>query len=1520
MGNIIGLDLGPNSIGWAVLRSEQNSESEKFLSAILDAGSRIIPMDGATLSDFNKGVSASGAQERRSYRSAHRMRARMILRRDRLHRVLNVLGFLPLHYESSIDFDHHLGQFISGEEPKIAWIKDENGKFNFAFMESFNDMIQDFATNNPEMVANGRKIPYDWTIYYLRKKALTQKISKGELSWILLNFNQKRGYFQLRGEEDENESEDKKKEFYSLKVIKVEQTDEKKGNDYWYNIILENGWIYRRPSSVFPNWEGTMKDFIVTTVLDKDGKPKLNKDGSVKRSFSSPKPDDWTLVKKKTEKDIKDSHKTSGAYIYDTILSNPTQKIRGKLISAIEREFYKVELISILNKQKEFHQELNNKDLYIQVIQNLYSKNINRQKILENRDIVYFLVNDLIFYQRPLKTKKSLIAECPYEYHNYTDKKTGEIKKSYVKCIAKSNPIFQEFRLWQFIRNIKIYQREKEVEGRMKVDEDVTSEFLSSHEDYARLFDYLNVQKSIDQDSLFKNYFKIKKGRGGTKLPYRWNYVEDKVYPCNETGALISKYLKNAKIETTLQEFGADFEYSLWHILYSVDSKEESKTALRTFQHKNDLPDSFREAFINFPTLKKEYGAYSEKAIRKFLCVMRQGHHWDAYAFEKSQLKERIDKIINTDIEFEDVNKRTRDNTSGLNVIDDFQGLPLWQASYVVYGRHSESSDVHHWSSPDDLQQYINNFKNNSLRNPIVEKVVLETLRVVLDLWKKYKSIDEIHIEMARELKSNADKRRNQTLQILNNENTNIRIKRLLQEFSNPEYGIEGVRPYSPMQQEILKIYEDFVLNDNIIPSEEEDILKKFRESDPKKQPTKNEVLRYKCWLEQKYKSPYTGEIIPLSKLFTTAYEIEHIIPKALYFDDSFSNKVICESAVNKLKDKRLASVFIRQEGTRKVETGFGNTVEIFSYKEYKQFVSDHYNNDKNRKKLKNLLADEVPASFMNKQLNDTRYIAKYIKDVLSNVVREEGEDAVTTKNILVCTGNVTDRLKDDWGLKQIWNRMMLPRFERLNEKKECSHFTAFNERYQATLPCMPLEFQRGYNIKRIDHRHHSMDAIVIACANRNIVNYLSNVSSTDDDKMLKRIDLRNILCDKQCTDDNGNSYRFIIRKPWNTFTMDVQKALESIVVSFKQKQRILTKATNYYQHYDSEGKKIMMKQTQGDHWAIRKPLHKETVSGVINIRLSGTLTLTNALENVNMIVDKQLKKKIKELRAFNYDDKLILKYFKDNSNNWKNTDFKNIPVYYFTEETGKKNDRLTANRKPVDSSFTEKFILKSIADKSIQNILLGHLKNNKNDPELAFSPDGIDEMNKNIVELNGGKQHKPIFKVNVSESLGLKYNVGDTEAKKKKYVEAAANTNLYFAVYISESGERSFASTPLNEAIELLKDNLPPVPEYDARGNKLYFYISPNDLVYVPTEEEIERGFVEAPYDQTRIYKMVSCTESECLFVPINIATPLLKTIELGSNNKSGRAWSGEMIKNICVPLKISRLGEIKDQSVKLR
>ena len=1504
--HILGLDLGTNSIGWAVINVSKNEEDKEQLDGINCDGVRIIPMDAAVLGDFDKGNSKSQTADRTQYRSMRRLYERGKLRRERLHRVLALLSFLPLHYSKQLD---RYGKFIAATEPKLPWYKDEQGHWSFLFQESFNEMLTDFYQNQPELLSRGQKIPYDWTIYYLRKKALTQKISKEELAWILLNFNQKRGYYQLRGEEEQVRPSKTRQYFDSQIVTDIIDTNQTYKGMKVLSVILENGTKGKIFKKEIPNWIGQKKDIIATVDLDKDGNDKYDEAGELSCRFKIPTEQEWEeqweLIKAKTQNDLDVSGKTVGVYIYDTLLQMPKQKIRGKLVRTIERNYYKDELRQILEKQKEFHSEFQNRDLYEACLGELYPQNDAHRNLISTRDLIYLFVDDILFYQRPLKSKKSLIADCPYEEHTHTDKDTGEVRHFGIKCIAKSHPLFQEFRLWHFLSNLRIYQKEKIINGKLCLDVDVTSEFLKSEDDYINLFDWINQQKSIKQDSFFKcSLFGLKKNNIAN---YRWNYVEDKTYPGNETRALILSHLEKAEIS-------ADFltrekEEALWHILYSISDKEELKKALKSFAQKQGFDKRFVEEFLKTPPFPKDYGAYSYKAIKKLLPLMRMGKYWNENEIDE-QTRDRIDKIISGEYD-ETIRTRVREKAIHLDKVSSFKGLPLWLACYVVYGRHSEAKDIQKWSTPSDIDDYLKKFKQHSLHNPIVEQIILETLRTVRDIWKQVGHIDEIHVELGREMKKTKDERAKMTRQIQENENTNLRIKALLTEFMNPEFEIENVRPYSPGQQDLLRIFEEGVLNSvDEVPDEIALIIKKFNESDVKKRPTTSEVLRYKLWLEQKYRSPYTGEMIPLGKLFTPAYEIEHIIPQARYFDDSFSNKVICEAEVNKLKSNMLGYEFIKENQGRMVPMNFGKSAKIQTIEAYEKFVKDNYAS--NPAKMKKLLMEDIPEQFIARQLNDSRYISKLIKSLLSNIVRDESEQEETSKNVVVCTGSVTDRLKKDWGINEVWNKIILPRFLRLNELTGSNRFTSVNTNGNV-IPAMPLELQRGFNKKRIDHRHHAMDAIVIACANRNIVNYLNNESASKN-AQISRYDLQRLLCDKQKTDDKGN-YRWFIKKPWDTFTQDVYRALQDIIVSFKQNLRVINKTTNHYQHYEN-GKKTMIPQKKGDSWAIRKPMHKETVHGEVNLRDIKTVQLKEALKNPKAIVEKDLKKKLKVLLAQNLNEKQIKKYFEDNKDIWQDVDLKKIKVYYFSKET---KNRFFAVRKLLDSSFDRKKITGNVTDTGIQKILLRHLEANRNNAELAFSPEGIEAMNKNIIELNDGKWHQPIYKVRVYEKAD-KFAVGQTGNKSTKYVEAAKGTNLFFAIYETEledksTGEiikkRSYATIPLNVVIDRQKQGLPSAPE-DENGNLPKFVLSPNDLVYVPTKEEIVNGNITYPLDKTRIYKMVSCTGNRLYVIPYYIANMITDKQEFTQLNKIEFTDEKQSIKEICIPIQVDRLGNI--------
>ena len=169
--------------------------------------------------------------------------------------------------------------------------------------------------------------------------------------------------------------------------------------------------------------------------------------------------------------------------------------------------------------------------------------------------------------------------------------------------------------------------------------------------------------------------------------------------------------------------------------------------------------------------------------------------------------------------------------------------------------------------------------------------------------------------------------------------------------------------------------------------------------------------------------------------------------------------------------------------------------------------------------------------------------------------------------------------------------------------------------------------------------------------------------------------------------------------------------------------------------------------------------------------------------------------------------------------------------------------------------------------------------------------------------------------------------------------MEAAKGTNLFFAIYETEEidkdtkkviRKRSYSTIPLNVVIERQKQGLSSAPE-DENGNLPKYILSPNDLVYVPTQEEINKGEVVMPIDRDRIYKMVDSSGITANFIPASTANLIFAlpkaTAEIYCNgenciqneygigspqSKNQKAITGEMVKEICFPIKVDRLGNI--------
>ena len=1424
MKKILGLDLGTNSIGWALV----NLETATQRGEVIKAGSRIIPMSQDIINDFGRGNKVSKTADRTHYRSARRLFERRKLRRERLIKIFRELNWLETDFSVLND--------------KVAY--DSNN--DFLFIDSYNEMLDDFRKERGSDI----NVPHDWTIYYLRKKALSYKIGRRELVWIIMQFNKKRGYYELRSEEEESKGTAENKEFVSEKVVNVVDTEEKRKGNKIFEITLENGVSGQIQSKTYPDWEGSKMDFIATT--------RTLKDGSQTCSLSVPDPEDWTLRKKRTEKRIDHRKETVGEYIYSLLLKDPYIKIRGKEVHTIERAYYKEELKRIIEAQKAYHSELNSGEFYQACIELIYPNNeAHRRMLLKRNDFTWLFVNDVIFYQRPLKSKKSLIAGCKYETASFLREEREMTVE--LKCAARTNPWFQEYRLWSFIHNIRIIKREEyDDDGLLRQDVDKTNSFLDE-DAKEKLFDELNNRKEVNPSTILR-LLKLSPDL------YRMNYSDETKIKGNETRALfISGFKKSGCLEKGMQFIqNRSNEYRLWHVIYSLDTQSELVSALGNPSF--GFPVEAIETFSLLPKFKKDYGSLSEKALKKIVPLMRCGRYWRVDEID-SGTEVRINRMIDGEMD-EAIPDKVRERFIEYRSIDKFRALREYESAYVVYGRHSESKERLVFEKPEDIRLLT----QHSLRNPVVEQVTNETLMLVKDIWEEYGRPDAIHIEMARDLKLPAEKRKAVSRKMADNERANLRARTMLAEMKKE---IPSINPFSIGQTDLFRIYEEGALNNS--QDVDEEIKSILSSSSPKP----SELIRYKLWLDQRYLSPYTGSPISLSDLFSTRCEIEHIIPRARYFDNSFNNKIICEAEVNREKGKMTAYEFICERGGLVVKLSDGRKVTVLEKDNYEHLMARLYR--KGSPKYKNLMSYDIPESFIERQLNDTRYISKTIRTLLSPVVRKENEEADIPAGIVTMPGQVTATLKRDWGLDHVWKEIVSPRFLRLNEVTESTDY------YEKTDDGRSFILKRHSGLKRIDHRHHALDALVVACTTRSHIAYLNTLSNEKANYSLRTKLLR-----------NGKGSKF--KEPWQGFVRDAAEALSVAMVTYKSTNRVLTRGNNYTWKWITENgvkRKVHVRQDNADLWAVRQPLHKETVNGRIVLRRYREQSLSNAIKNPTIIADSDTRRHIKSLyKQYNGDLKRIRKHLALNPITQQGKVVERVKV--ITYET------FSAARKPIDKTFTTKIIEEKVADSRIRSILLNHLSKHDNNPEVAFSPEGLEAMNATL--------RIPVRRVRVFESMGKKFSLGSTANKASKYVEAAKGTNMLFVIYEDCEGSRIIddnSSLPLMEVIEKKKLRLPPADHIEGYR---WFTLSPGSVVYMPEPDENTEnidwsGFTSE--QMSKLYRCVSFSGSICYFLPLTLADVIEMKKEYGSQNKTERDNYGQMIKRHCIKLEVTRLGD---------
>jgi CRISPR-associated endonuclease Csn1 len=953
-------------------------------------------------------------------------------------------------------------------------------------------------------------------------------------------------------------------------------------------------------------------------------------------------------------------------------------------------------------------------------IQSKYHAILTENLKNEIRDVV-------IFYQRKLKSQKHLISNCEFE--------------KYHKAIPKSSPLFQEYKIWSILNNLEFTDR--------KTKEKLTLELETKN----LIFNELNIKGRLNKREILellghkeKDYdlnFKEIEGNNTNKALFeaykiileREGYDLDLNQPGLEIMLKVKTLLNEAKIDTGILDFDSEKEcnafdkqksYQFWHALHSI---EEDLPLLKTLESKYGFSEEYAKIIANL-SLQPDYGSLSAKAIKKILPFLKAGNKYsDACAFAKynhssSKTKEEIDaRII------------------------DKNGL-------------------------------LDLLSNNSLRNPVVEKILNQMVHVVNAVIKDpaLGKPDEIRIELARELKKSNKEREEMTLSIAKSTGENEIIRK--------------------------KIKEDPF---NI------------------KNPTRNDIIKYKLYEElasNGHKTLYSGTYISPKDLFSKNFDVEHIIPKAKLFDDSFSNKTIELSDVNRKKGDMTALDFVAQKYESKLEDYAANIERLF--KEGKL----------TKAKYKKLLMSEkdIPADFLARDLRDTQYIAKKAKEILETQIRV----------VASTTGNVTDRLREDWGLINIMQELNFEKYKSLGliekvEKKDGS----FKEKI--------VDWS-----KRNDHRHHAMDALTVAFTKPAYIQYLNNINARKQETKLGK-EIAGIEAKYLKRENTEGGSKKVFNLPIPNFRTAAKVHLESILISFKAKNKVVTKNKNKIKQ---KGKDNYIVKTQ---LTPRGQLHKETIYGKIKtievseVKIDGKFNL----EKIATICNPTFRALVlSRLNKFDNDPKLAF--------SGKNSLDKN-PIWIDEAKSEKLPEKIKTSHFEDDYTIRKDVSpdlkIDKVIDQGIKRILEARLIEYKNDPKKAFV-----ELDKNPIWLNKDKgiaiKKVRITGVKNAEALHTKKDhlgkkLLTIDGKKQAVDFVSTGNNHHVAIYKDADGNLQEEVVSLYEAVARANAGLPIIDKNHVESYEFLFTMKQNEY-FVFSDENFNPREIDLldPKNYTEISK----------------------------------------------------------------
>ena len=742
---------------------------------------------------------------------------------------------------------------------------------------------------------------------------------------------------------------------------------------------------------------------------------------------------------------LQDEHKTVGQYFAEQLRRSQSESPTGGISYRIKDQ--------IFSRQRYI-------DEYDQI---MAAQRVHYPDILTD-DFIRMLRDEVIFMQRPLKSCKHLVSLCEFEKQEKVmrvqqdDGKGGrqlvERKVKFGPKVApKSSPLFQLCRIYEAVNNIRLTRPDGS-------PRDITPEErakIVAHLQSSASLSFAALKKLLKEKALIADQLTTKSGLKGNSTrvalaaalqPYpQYHHLLDMEL---ETRMMTVQLTDEETGEVTEREVAVVTDsyvrqplYRLWHILYSIEERDAMRRALITQlgMKEEDLDGGLLDQLYRLDFVKPGYGNKSAKFICKLLPQLQQG-------------------------------------------------LGYSEACTAVGYRHSNSPTSEEIAERTLLEK-IPLLQRNELRQPLVEKILNQMINLVNALKAEY-GVDEVRVELARELKMSREER---------------------------ERMAEGNRRRE---------------------KENKAIAEKIRECGLF--PTKSRIRKYMLWEEAGRQCLYCGQILTLSQCLNgDDMEVEHIIPKSVLYDDSYGNKTCACRRCNKEKGNRTALEYIRAKGWE------AEYIERINGLLDKKAIS--YSKHQRLRWLK----EDIPSDFLERQLRLTQYISRQAMAILQQGIRR----------VSASEGGVTARLRSLWGYGKILHTLNLDRYDSMGETERVSREGEATE-----------ELRIKDWSKRMDHRHHAIDALVVACTRQSYIQRLNRLSSEFGREDKKKEDQE--AQEQQATETGrlSNLERWLTQRPHFSVRTVSDKVAE-ILISYRPGKRVVTRGRNIYRKKTADGREV---------------------------------------------------------------------------------------------------------------------------------------------------------------------------------------------------------------------------------------------------------------------------------------------------------------------------------------------------------